>query len=168
MVGGESRKSRRRLIATESRASINSRCASRKFDIPSKNTNFNRLTSFTVRNSPNNLAAQGKRVSERPTAMMSSENTGDVMVDNSLATTEERRSPELGPATQAPTCRDRRTLSGDRSRHPAHHQFKLACEPTQNYLLAEPPLVPNRRVSKVSAHASNRTGAQLALIRRSM
>ena len=99
---------------------------------------------------------------------MSSENTGDFIVDNISATTLGRLSPGLGLATQPATCRDRRTLSGDRSRSSVHRQLKPVDRPMQNYLLTESLLTPNLRVSKVSAHASNRTGAQLALMRRSM
>jgi len=97
---------------------------------------------------------------------MSSEKTGDVIVDNNSATTAERWSPESTSGDA--TWRDRRTLSGDRSRFPAHHKFKPVVKPTWDYLLAEPSYIPNRRVSKVSAHASKRRGVQPAVLRRSM
>ena len=165
-MGGESRKSRRPFAASESNASANSRSAPWISAIMNKNTNLNRLTSPTARNSPNNLGGQGEPVPWRLTVIMSSENTGDVIVDNNSATTVGRWSPEL--ATGAATWRDRRTLSGDRSRFPVHRQFKSVVRSIRNCLLAEPSCIPNRKVSKVSAHAPNRRGAQPADLCRSM
>jgi len=99
---------------------------------------------------------------------MSSENTGDVIVDNSSVTAVGPRSPELGLVTQAATWRDRRALSRDRLRSPVHLQLKPADIAARNCLLAEPLIAPNRRLSKVLPHAPSKTDAQLVLMRRSM
>jgi len=100
--------------------------------------------------------------------MMSSEKTGDVIVENSFAMTLGRLSAELGLGAQAATWRDWRTLSGDRSRCSVHNQLKSVHEQMHNCLPAMSSFTSKRRVSKVFAHALNRTGAQLPLMRKSM
>ena len=168
MVGGESRKSNRPSAVIESRASTNSCCAFGEPDISSENTNLNRLTSCIARNTPNNGTAQGKRVSWRATAITSSENAGDTIVDSSFVRTAGRWSPGLRFTAQAATWRDRRTLRGDRSRSSVYHQRKFMDGQIRGHSLAKSSIIPNRSVSKVSAQASNKIGTQHALPPRSM
>ena len=92
----------------------------------------------------------------------SSENTGDVIVENTLITLVSRLSPSMLQPGQTLTCRDRRTLSGDRmgiGDEPVDDQPDSVDKPTQEYSLAKSSAALNRSVSRVSAHASNRAGA---------
>ena len=139
----------------------------------SKNTNLKGLTTFIMWSASKNASPQGKRVSWRPRAITSSENAGDVIVENTSVIMVWRRSPRRDSCIQAPTCRDRRALSRDKlnsetGKGPAHHQPEHVDKPTQNHSLSEATGTLNRRISRVSAHASNRTGAQLAPLRTSM
>ena len=162
MVGGESRKSRRPFAVTESRASANSCRPSQTYgsSATSKNTSSKCLTLFIQRNAEKNVTGKGKWQLVR--AITSSENTGDVIVENSSGA-------QSQSATQMSSCRDRRTLSGDRSRPSLNRQLQPEDRPAGNYSLIVSSLMPpNRRVSRVSAHALIRVDAQPALMRRSM
>ena len=167
MVGGESRKSRRPCAVTVSRAFTSSSCAPKQPDVSRKNTNLKRLTSFIARNSLNKGTAQGKQVSKYETVITSSEKAGDVIVDNSFMRMVGGWTSWLGSPNQGGTWRDRRTLRGDRLRSSTHHQRESINIRMRSNSPAEP-TVPNRNVSKVSAQASNKIGAQLALLYRSM
>ena len=122
MVGWGSRKSRRPLVVTEPRASANSRRPSQTSgpSTRSKNTKLKCLTSFILRNAANNVTGSGKW--QRPSAITSSENTVDVIVEKDPGAAVEWR---LQSVTQTSNCRDRRTLSGDRSRSFTGHQLQL-------------------------------------------
>jgi len=168
MVGGESRKSKSPLAVVKCKAPVNSRRPSPSWlsGTSSENINLKGLTLFIARNVSNNMTSWGNQATCPTRTTTSSENTGEVMVENNSTTTEGRWSPRLG--THALTCRDRRTLSGDRLRFPVDRQLKFADEVAQNCVLVEPSFALNRRVSKVLAHAFNRIGAQHALPCRSM
>ena len=89
MVGGESRKSRRPLAVTETKASSNFRCASPggKSGSTSKNTNLKGLSPFILRNVSNNGTSEGREVTTlTPMMITSSENTGDTIVENAFVT----------------------------------------------------------------------------------
>ena len=138
-------------------------------DTSSKNINLNGLTLFIVRNVSKNVASWGNWVIASPaTTIASSENTGDVMVEKTFMILAMCPSDKIKPGTQDVTCRHWRALSSDRSRSIAHLQLKPTCEPTQNHLPTGRSTILNRSVSRVSAHASKRIGAQLSLPRRSM
>jgi len=170
MVGGEWRKSRKPFAVAESKtpATADRATPARPKNGPSsKNTNLNGLNSFTLRNVLNKVSSQCKVVISWPArTMTSSENAGDLRVENISM---------MASFTQAPgpTCRDRRALSRDRStlgnegeRAPVHRQCELADKLMHSCLPTGLSLAWNRKVSSVSAHASNRTGAQFTSMRR--
>jgi len=185
MVGGESRKSRKPFETTSSTASFNGNRASTDFQCPSlttehgpsnKNTSSKGLTSYIFRNVWKNMSWWGKEILQCGRTTTSSENTGDVIVENTsmtIALSGSRWVP-LAP-TQPTTCSDRRALSLDRlysgnamGSGPAHHQLKPVDRSIQNDLPCERCIVLKRSVSRVLVHASNRTGAQLTLVYSSM
>ena len=171
MVGGESRNVRGPFTVTRFEASENPHRGptSSGSATSSKNTNLNRLTSFIVRNAPNSPPPWGNCVVASPAmTITSSENTGDVIVENAFTILVTQRSDTVKPGTQDATCRHWRTLSRDRSRSTARLQLRPVCEPMQNYSPAEPSGMLIRSVSRVSAHASNRIGRQLSPPCRSM
>lgn len=116
MVGGVSRNSSRPFAATKLKAPANSRriCHWWELDTSSENTNLKGLTSFIVRNVLNNVAPQCGQATSSVRTITSSENVGDVMVENTSATMACRWSPRSDLATQATTSRDLRTLSRDK------------------------------------------------------
>ena len=165
MVGWGSKKSRKPCVVAESKAPVNSRRPS-PTSVPSaksRKTKLKCLVSFALCNAVNNVTGRGKW--QRPRAITSSENTVDVIVE---------KRPDAAvkwfqSVIRTSHCRDRRTLSGDRLRSSARRQLQIAGEPTQNYSHSESSLKPpNRKVSRVSAHAFKRMGAQPALMRGSI
>ena len=85
MVGGEVRKSRNPLLVTESKASATFRRASSwsRFETTSKIINLKGLTSFIARNVLYNVISEDKwAIESLPSMRASSENTGDVIVEN--------------------------------------------------------------------------------------
>jgi len=119
MVGGESRKSRRPFAVTNSKPlSKSSRAPGRaRSETSSENTSLKGLTSSIARNISNNEASPDTReLCVGPTTITSSENTGEVIVENNSKTEvwprPPQRPPQLPPKT--PMCRDRRTLRVDR------------------------------------------------------
>jgi hypothetical protein len=142
----------------------------------SKNTNLKGLTSFIVRNVSNNVASEDRRAAVlTPRTITSSENTGDVIVENTSMTIVWRASARLKSPAQSWICRDRRTLSRDRlnagngrESTPVHHQLESLGGPMLNYSPPGPSVALNRSVSRVSAHASNRTGAHPPTLYRSI
>jgi hypothetical protein len=88
-MGGESRKSKRPLAVAESKALANFRRDSpwSGSGSTSENTNLKGLTSFIVRNVSKNVTSEGRRVALwTPMRITSSENTGDVIVENTSMT----------------------------------------------------------------------------------
>jgi hypothetical protein len=178
MVGGESRKSRRPLAAAESKAPTNFRrvFSRRESMATSKNTNLKGLTLFIIRNVSNNVASESRRAAVfTPRTITSSENTGDVIVENTSMTIVWRASARLKSPAQSWICRDRRTLSRDRLNSgserestPVHYQLRSAGGSMLNYSPPNPSVARNRSVSRVSAHASNRMGAQPPTFHRSI
>ena len=130
MVGGESRKSKRLFPVAGFKAFSNFRRVSSE-DTVSKNTNLKGLTLFIVRSASRNAGSEGGGVTaSAPTKITSSENTGDVIVENTSMTVV-RRVVGAKRFGQSATCRDRRTLSGDRLNSereltPVHHQPESA------------------------------------------
>ena len=89
MVGGESRKSRRPLAATKSKAPTSSlRTFSwRDSGASGKNINLKDLISFILRNVSNNVTSWGRKVTMwPPMTIASSENTADVIVEKTSRT----------------------------------------------------------------------------------
>ena len=118
MVGGELRKLREPPAITESKTSSNSRCLSHwsprqnSSRTGSKNTSLKGLTLFIARNVSSNAISEGKlAISSPPMIRTSSENTGDVMVENTSMRLVWRTRCHLPVSVQRPTCRDQRTLS---------------------------------------------------------
>jgi len=72
---------------------------------------------------------------------MSSENMGDMIVENGSITTTGLWSYRLGLVTNPLTWSDRRTLRCDKSRSSVDREPESADGSTQNYLLSEPSLV---------------------------
>ena len=138
MVGGESRKSRKPCATTKSSALTQSRrTSSRRPRAPSKNTNLKGLISFILHNVSNIVTCWGKYLTVVALrTITSSENTGDMIVENISMTKANRGSAGRGLATQSSTCRDWRTLRRDRlyNSAPIRHQLKFADKPTQKYL----------------------------------
>ena len=89
MAGGESKDLRKPLVVTKSRVLSNLRSVpSRKGPkTSSNNTNLKGLISFILPNVSNGTSFWGWKVAVSPSrTIMSSENTGDVMVENASAT----------------------------------------------------------------------------------
>jgi hypothetical protein len=83
MVGGESKKSKKPLVIAKSRAPTDSRRA----PPVSKNANLKGLTSFIACSVSNNVISESKRTaSSSRMRIASSENTGDVIVENTSVT----------------------------------------------------------------------------------
>ena len=102
-----------------------------------------------------------------PRMRASSENTGDTIVENISMRVVWRAFVDKKLTVQPPTWRDRRFLSRDRlnpgnerERNPIYHQLGSVDKSPLGYLLTELSTGENRNVSRVSAHASNRTGAK--------
>jgi hypothetical protein len=142
-VGGELRKSKSPLAITESKAPANFWCASLrdKRGAMSKNTNLKGLTLFIARSVSNSVTSEGKRAAaSTPMRIASSENTGDMIVENTSMMMVWRVGRKSDP--QPPTSRDRRALSRDRlnlgdemESTPVRHQL----ESVDNRMLNYPP-----------------------------
>ena len=171
-VGGESRKP---FATMNSKAPASSRCPFpwNGSEVSSRNTRLKGIASFIVRNVLNDDSLWGKpKLDVSVRTMTSSENTGDVIVENTFVTLSFRLSGHLPQyPSQCSTCRDRRDLSGDRigfGDEPVHDQPGSVDKATQDNLLAKFSAALNCSVSRVSAHASNRTGALPPTLRRCM
>ena len=156
IAGGESRKSRKPFAVARLKPSTNTcRYLLLKRYGMSKKTKLKGRTSCIARSIWNNVTCEGKLYASdaflSSRMMTSSENEGDVMVEKTSTRTFRLLSPRPKGIIWISTCRDRRTLSRDRStlgsngrgKHPAYYQLdsmgKHMLEPRTRATLCEEP-----------------------------